>query len=59
MSNYQGSRLLIWSLDVILLLELYLLIVQRPNIALNTIHYGENIHHFFYIFGYLLVFTNI
>ena len=27
--------------------------------AFNTIHYGENIHHFFYIFGYLLFFPNI
>ena len=26
--------------------------------ALNTIHYGGNIHHFFYIFGYLLFFTH-
>ena len=26
------------------------------NCALNTIHYGGNIHHFFYIFGYLLFF---
>ena len=29
------------------------------NCALNTIHYGGNIHHFFYIFGYLIFFTNI
>ena len=26
------------------------------NCALNTIHYGGNIHHFFEIFGYLLFF---
>ena len=24
--------------------------------TLNTVHYGGNIHHFFYIFGYLLFF---
>ena len=29
------------------------------NCALNTIHYRENIHNFFYIFGYLLFFTTI
>ncbi len=27
------------------------------NCAHNTIHHGGNIHHFFYIFGYLLFFT--
>ena len=26
----------------------------RKLYTLNTIHYGGNIHHFFYIFGYLL-----
>ena len=26
------------------------------NCTLNTIHYGGNIHHFFYFFGYLLFF---
>ena len=26
--------------------------------TLNTIHHGRNIHHFFYIFGYLLFFPN-
>ena len=29
------------------------------NCTLNTIHYRGNIHHFFYIFGYLLFFPNI
>ena len=27
------------------------------NCTLNTIQYGGNIHHFFYIFGYLLFFS--
>ena len=34
--------------------------LKRPNrvktVHFNTIHYGEHIHHFFYIFGYLLFF---
>ena len=30
---------------------------QNWYCTLNTIHYGGNIHHFFYIFGYLLFFS--
>ena len=31
-------------------------IFSNKTCTLNTIHYGGNIHHFFYIFGYLLFF---
>ena len=29
---------------------------RAKTVHLTTIHYGENIHHFFYIFGYFAIF---
>ena len=58
--NWLG-RLIAEELFLTINLKVFRAYISKPrqNCALKTIHYRGNIHHFFYIFGYLLFFPNI